>query len=83
MAANPGAVGAIQLPQKLMEIQGQLERNTDEIKKIEAEYQKVLQGKKSLTEKKSENEMVMAEFNLLTEESGATVYKLVGPVLAK
>lgn len=38
MAANPGALGQMQLPQKLMEIQGQLERNTDEIKKIEAEY---------------------------------------------
>tara|TARA_B110000305_G_C19345332_1_gene591339 strand:+ start:209 stop:520 length:312 start_codon:yes stop_codon:yes gene_type:complete len=42
-----------------------------------------LQGKKSLTEKKSENEMVMAELNILAEDSGATVYKLVGPVLAK
>ena len=56
------------LPQKLMEIQGQLERNTDEIKKIEAEYQKVLIAKKSLTEKKSENEMVMSELEILKED---------------
>ena len=27
--------------------------------------------------------MVMAELNILTEDSGATVYKLVGPILAK
>lgn len=68
MAANPGALGGQMLPQKLMEIQGQLERNTDEIKKIEAEYQKVLIAKKSLTEKKSENEMVMSELEILKED---------------
>ena len=38
-----------------------MEADTQEIRKIEAEYQKVLQGKKSLSEKKSENEMVMQE----------------------
>ena len=32
-------------------------------------------------EKKSENEFVLKEFDFLTETS--TVYKLVGPVLAK
>ena len=35
-----------------------------------------------MTEKRSENEMVMQEFNIIDEDS-ATVYKLVGPVLAK
>lgn len=36
-----------------------------------------------MQEKKSENEMVMQELNLLGDGEGATVYKLVGPVLAK
>ena len=34
-----------------------------------------------MSEKKSENEMVMAEFDLLGED--AVVYKMVGPVLVK
>ena len=70
------------LPQKLMDIQRLIEAETNEIKKIEQEYTKVVQGKRSLAEKKSENEMVMQELNLV-EEYAATVYKLVGPVLAK
>ena len=45
------------------------------------EYQKVFGAKQSLVEKKSENEMVLSEFNAL--EDGASVFKLVGPVLAK
>ena len=36
-----------------------------------------------MIEKKSENEMVMQELNLIEGEESATVYKLVGPVLAK
>lgn len=36
-----------------------------------------------MTEKKSENEMVMQELNLIQNEENATVYKLVGPILAK
>ena len=38
-------------------------------------------NKQKLAEKKSENEMVMAEFKMLDDE--ATVFKLVGPVMAK
>ena len=34
-----------------------------------------------MQEKKSENEMVMAEFKMLDDD--ANVYKLVGPILAK
>lgn len=34
-----------------------------------------------MTEKKSENEMVMAEFKMLDDD--ANVFKLVGPILAK
>ena len=56
---------------------------TAEIKKIEQEYQKVVQNKRSLTEKKSENEMVLSELNLIKDEESGTVYKLVGPILAK
>jgi prefoldin beta subunit len=52
-----------------------------EIKKIEAEYTKVFRAKQQLVEKKSENEMVLQEFNLMSGD--ASVYKLVGPVLAK
>ena len=52
-----------------------------EIKKIESEFTKVAGAKQSLAEKKNENEMVLNEFNLL--EPNASIYKLVGPVLAK
>jgi prefoldin beta subunit len=64
-----------------VEIQRKLETDVTEIKKIEAEYTKVYAAKQSLVEKKSENEMVLAEFNLMSAD--ASVYKLVGPVLAK
>jgi len=64
-----------------VEIQRKLETDVTEIKKIEAEYTKVFAAKQSLVEKKSENEMVLAEFNLMSAD--ASVYKLVGPVLAK
>ena len=63
-------------------MQQQLQQNQDEIKKIEVEYQKVMQGKRSLVEKKSENDMVMTELNLANDGKD-TVYKLVGPILAK
>ena len=66
---------------KQVEIQRKLETDVTEIKKIEAEYTKVYSAKQSLVEKKSENEMVLAEFNLMSAD--ASVYKLVGPVLAK
>lgn len=71
------------MPKKLMELQQAMQMETAEIKKIEQEYQKVVQNKRSLTEKKSENEMVLTEFNLIADEAGATIYKLVGPILAK
>lgn len=70
------------LPPKLAELQRQMENESTEIKKIEQEYQKVMQGKRSLTEKKSENEMVMTELSLVSADD-STIYKLVGPVLAK
>ena len=38
-------------------------------------------SKQKMAEKKQENEMVMTEFKMLDDE--ATVYKMVGPVLAK
>lgn len=66
---------------KQVEIQRKLESDVAEIKKIEAEYTKVFRAKQQLVEKKSENEMVLQEFNLMSD--GASVYKLVGPILAK
>lgn len=67
--------------EKQAEIQRKLEADVTEIKKIEAEYTKVFSAKQSLVEKKSENEMVLQEFNLMGDD--ASVYKLVGPILAK
>lgn len=45
------------------------------------EFIKVDQAKQSLVEKKNENELVIQEFNTL--EEGASIFKLVGPILAK
>ena len=78
MASNPP-----QMPEALAKIQQMLQAESEEIKKIEAEYTKVVNGKRSMTEKKSENEMVQQELNLIADGDEATVYKLVGPVLAK
>ena len=74
----------MQLPPQLMKYQQEIEADSVEIRKIEAEYQKVLQSKRSLTEKKSENEMVMQELNIVEpDQENVTVFKLIGPVLAK
>ena len=70
------------LPPQLAEIERLIQNEAGEIKKIEAEYTKVVAGKRSLKEKLSENEMVLQELCAVKEES-ATVYKLVGPILAK
>lgn len=48
---------------------------------LHIEYRKVVINKQKLSEKKSENEMVMAEFKMLDDD--ATVFKMVGPILAK
>ena len=80
---SKGNPGQLQMPPILMELQKKIDDAAAEIKKIEQEYQKVVQGKRSMTEKKSENEMVMQELNLIGDGEDATVYKLVGPVLAK
>lgn len=48
---------------------------------ILAEYRKIVVAKQKMSEKKSENEMVMAEFKMLDED--ANVFKMVGPILAK
>ena len=81
--------------EKVAEVQRAMEAEVAEIKRIEAgksncfsnqsnllsEFRKVVVNKQSMTEKKSENEMVMAEFKMLDDD--ANVYKLVGPILAK
>lgn len=41
----------------------------------------MVQNKLIMAEKKNENDMVLTEFKMLSEES--KVYKLVGPILAK
>ena len=46
-----------------------------------SEYKKVVVNKQKMSEKKSENEMVMAEFKMLDDD--ANVFKMVGPILAK
>ena len=71
------------LPQKIVDMQRLMEAESNEIKKIEQEYQKVMKGKQSMFEKKQENEMVMSELSILNEGENFTVYKLVGPILAK
>ena len=76
------ASGGMFLPPKLAELQQLMENESNEIKKIETEYQKVVQGKRSLGEKKSENEMVLTELGLVDQDN-ATIFKLVGPILAK
>ena len=71
------------LPPQLEKYQLEIQNETTEIRKIEEEYQKVIKGKRSLTEKKNENDVVLQEFNLVENDDSITVYKLVGPVLAK
>ena len=72
----------MQLPQKIVQLQEAMQMESAEIKKIEAEFTKIQEGKRKLAEKKSENEMVMSEMNLITDDDAA-VYKLVGPILAQ
>ena len=40
-----------------------------------------MQNKQKMIEKKSENDIVMAEFKMLDDD--ANVFKMVGPILAK
>ena len=71
------------MPQKIVDMQRIMEAESNEIKKIEQEYQKVVKGKQSMVEKRSENEAVMSELSILNDGENFTVYKLVGPILAK
>ena len=48
---------------------------------FDSEFKKVVINKQKMAEKKSENEMVMAEFKMLDDD--ANVFKMVGPILAK
>lgn len=80
MSAMPAGVSAVFM-QKQAEIQRKMEQEVTEIKKVEQEYTKVFKAKQSLVEKKSENEMVLQELQMMSDD--ASVYKLVGPVLAK
>jgi len=62
-------------------MQKQMDGDVAEIKRIENEYRKVVANKQIMTDKKTENEMVLTEFGLLEENS--KIYKLVGPILAE
>ena len=66
-----------------MDIQRIVEAESNEIKKIEQEYQKVMKGKQSMVEKRQENEMVNTELNLLKDGDKFTVYKMIGPILTE
>ena len=67
--------------ERVGEMQRQMETEVAEIKRIESEYRKLIINKQKMSEKKSENEMVMAEFKMLDDD--AVIFKMVGPVLAK
>ena len=71
------------MPQKIVDMQRLMEAESNEIKKIEQEFQKVQKGKQSMVEKRQENEMVMSELAILNEGENFTIYKLIGPILAK
>jgi len=65
----------------LQNIQKKCEEEVAEIKRIENEFRKVVQNKQIMAEKKNENDMVLTEFKMLSED--ANVFKLVGPILAR
>merc|ERR1712142_70486 len=69
----------------IMDVFGKMQQDTEkevaELKKLEGELAKSLEGKRSCMESQHENEMAMKEFELLEED--ANVYKMIGPVLVK
>jgi len=68
-----------------MDVFGKMQQDTEkevaELKKLEGELAKSLEGKRSCMESQHENEMAMKEFELLEED--ANVFKMIGPVLVK
>jgi len=62
-------------------MQQDVEAEVGELKKLESELAKSLEGKRSYMESLHENEMALKEFQLL--EDDANVFKMIGPVLVK
>jgi len=62
-------------------MQHDTEKEVAELKKLESDLAKSLEGKRSSMESQHENEMAMKEFELLEED--ANVYQMIGPVLVK
>jgi len=69
----------------IMDVFGKMQHDTEkevaELKKLESDMAKSLEGKRSCMESQHENEMAMKEFELLEED--ANVFKMIGPVLVK
>merc|ERR1712126_575576 len=57
------------------------EEEVGELKKLESELAKSLEGKRSYMESLHENEMALKEFQLLEDDTN--VFKMIGPVLVK
>jgi len=62
-------------------MQQDAEKEVGELKKLETDMAKSLEAKRSYMENLHENEIAMAEFELL--EDDANVFKMIGPVLVK
>merc|ERR1712241_850231 len=67
--------------EKFQRIQQETEKEVSELKKLESELAKSLEGKRSYMESLHENEMALKEFQIL--EDDANVFKMIGPVLVK
>ncbi|XP_041025751.1 prefoldin subunit 6 [Juglans microcarpa x Juglans regia] len=68
-------------PAALRELQRELETKADDLNKIQKDISKNHQVRKKYTIQLGENELVLKELDLLSED--ANVYKLIGPVLVK
>ncbi|KAB2620149.1 prefoldin subunit 6 [Pyrus ussuriensis x Pyrus communis] len=65
----------------LRELQGELEAKANDLSKIQKDISKNHQVRKKYTIQLGENELVLKELDLLSED--ANVFKLIGPVLVK
>ena len=66
---------------RFAKMQQDAEKEVAELKKLETDMAKSLEAKRSCMENLHENEIAMAEFELL--EDDANVFKMIGPVLVK
>ncbi|KAI4365203.1 hypothetical protein MLD38_021210 [Melastoma candidum] len=73
--------GAMGSSMALRELQRELENKANDLSKIQKDISKNHQVRKKYTIQLGENELVLKELDLLSED--ANVYKLIGPVLVK